>query len=90
MKTDRGLQSSRASRLQRHSCDLTREPKAYLQHWESGDRMESSSWECRPNLGGETGFRGRCLPAVFSSRLVCLFIYLFLKDLGLLLKDSLG
>lgn len=23
----------------------------YMQHWESGARMEISSWECRPNLG---------------------------------------
>lgn len=30
---------------------------AHLQHWDSGDRMESSSWECRPNLEGETGFQ---------------------------------
>lgn len=32
--------------------------KAYLQHWESGERMEISSWECRPNLGGGAGFHG--------------------------------
>lgn len=87
MKTDRGLQSSRASRLQRHSCDLTREPKAYLQHWESGDRMESSSWECRPNLGGKRAFAGAASPPFFP---LVLSVCLFIKDLGLLLKDSLG
>lgn len=33
------------------------ELKAHLQHWERGERMEISSWECRPNLGGEPAFR---------------------------------
>lgn len=34
-----------------HNLELI--PTAYLQHWVSGARMESSSWECRPNLGEE-------------------------------------
>lgn len=41
--------------------------KAYLQHWESGERMEISSWECRPNLGGGAGFHGGQAPASVSS-----------------------
>lgn len=33
---------------------------AHRQHWKSGARMETSSWECRPNLRGRQteGARG--------------------------------
>lgn len=39
---------------------------AHLQHWDSGDRMESSSWECRPNLEGETGFQADPQPSLLT------------------------
>ena len=31
-------------------CGREDEAGTYMQHWESGARMEVSSWECRPNL----------------------------------------
>lgn len=38
-------------------CRGGRGAGTHMQHWERGARMEISSWECLPNLGGEAEVR---------------------------------
>lgn len=55
-------------------CPVTCTLDTHMQHWERGARMDSSSWECRPNLGGETRVcmvPGRIIHGPLSLLLFC-------------------